>query len=110
MSSVRPTPASRAARVIDTDGTSSNTVRMSSTEASASAPPKSTADAFSARASSSAPCTIAVTSRASVRCASRAAGASATARSRPSMTARSSHVKNFRYFTTSRSSVFSQNW
>ena len=53
---------------------------------------------------------IAVTSRARVRWATRFSGEVFTSASSASTSSRVRNVKNLRYITTSRSSVFSQNW
>src|SRR5437660_1541647 len=77
-----------AGSVSSVDGESANTISTSSTLAFPMLSPKSTAAARSARSTWSRPCTSAVTSRASVRCASRRSAASAVARARASISSR----------------------
>ena len=83
---------------------------ISSFEAVRTSPLNKSADAFSARCRGSTPCTRSVTCSASARCASRRSGSCATLRASSAIRGSSRNVKNFRYLTTSRSSVFSQNW
>ena len=105
-----PSPASRSFGS-SVDGTSANTSRSSAAGRScAGRLPKSTAVARSARASPSGPCTSAVTSSASRRCAARAAGFACCAAMTSAISSSGRNVNALSQRSTSRSSAFSQNW